>query len=75
VRGQDLTASMNALVHAKPDSAPWNLVSMGDGKPGHAASKVLDRPALCDELCGEVIPWVAVVQAMMAANFTNEPTA
>ena len=29
VPGRDLTASMNSLLHAKPDSAPWNLVSIG----------------------------------------------
>ena len=35
VRGKDLTASMNSLMHAKPDSAPWNLVSMGENTLGH----------------------------------------
>ena len=61
VPGRDLTASMNSLLHAKPDSAPWNLVSIGENGVGHAVSKILDRPALCDELCANVIPWVAVV--------------
>lgn len=75
VPGRDLTASMNTLLHAKPDSAPWNLVSMGEGKVGHAVSKILNRPDLCDDLCANVIPWVAVVQGMMAAYFAHEPTA
>jgi hypothetical protein len=66
---------MNTLLHAKPDSAPWNLVSMGEGKLGHAASKILNRRDLCDDLCANVIPWVAVVQGMMAAYFAHEPTA
>jgi hypothetical protein len=69
VRGRDLTASMNSLLHAKPDSAPWNLVSIGDRELGHAVSKILNRPELCDELCANAIPWVAVVQGMMAAYF------
>jgi hypothetical protein len=44
VCGGDLTASMNSLLHAKPDSAPWNLVSVGEGRLGHAVSKFLCRP-------------------------------
>ena len=75
VPGRDLTASMNSLLHAKPDSAPWNLVSIGEDGFGHAVSKILDRPELCDELCANVIPWVAVVQGMMAAYFPHEPAA
>ena len=38
VCGGDLTASMNSLLHAKPDSAPWNLLSMSEGRLGHAVS-------------------------------------
>lgn len=75
VRGRDLTASMNSLLHAKPDSAHWNLVPMGEDKSGHAVSKILNRPGLCDDLCANVIPWVAVVQGMMVAYFPDEPTA
>ena len=72
VRGRDLTASMNSLIHGKPDSAPWNLISIGEKGLGHAVSKILDRPELCDTLCADVIPWVCVVQGMMAAYFPNE---
>ncbi len=74
VRGRDLTAPMNSLLHAKPDSAPWNLIPLGETEVGHAVSKILNRPDLCDELCADVIPWVAVVQAMMAAYFADEKT-
>lgn len=69
VSGRDLTAPMNSLLHAKPDSAPWNLISIGEDRVGHAVSKILNRPDLCDDTCANVIPWVAVVQAMMAAYF------
>lgn len=75
VPGRDLTASMNSLLHAKPESARWNLVSIGEDRVGHATSKILNRPELCDELCANVIPWVAVVQGMMAAYFPKEPAA
>lgn len=72
VPGRDLTASMNSLLHAKPDSAPWNLVALGGDSVGHAVSKILNRPELCDDLCANVIPWLAVVQGMMAAYFPDD---
>ena len=75
VRGRDLTATMNSLLHAKPDSAPWNLVSLGETGFGHAVSKILNRPELCDDLCANAIPWLAVVQAMMATYFPDESAA
>lgn len=74
IRGRDLTKSMNSLLHAKPDSAPWNVISLGEKGLGHAVSKILNRPELCDDLCANMIPWVAVVQGMMAAYFPDEPT-
>lgn len=75
VLGRDLTASMNTLLHAKPDSASWNLVPMREGRLGYAVSKILNRPDLCDNLCANVIPCVAVVQGMMEAYFPHEPKA
>ncbi len=72
VRGRDLTASMNSLLHAKPDSAPWNLVSINQDRVGHAVSKIMNRPDLCDELCADVLPWIVVVQSMMAAYFPSK---
>jgi hypothetical protein len=72
VRGGDLTAPMNSLLHSRPDSAPWSIVTLGDGRLGHAVSKILDRPELCDELCANAIPWLVVVQSMMAAYFVDE---
>jgi hypothetical protein len=72
VRGWKLTSSMNSLLHAKPDSARWNLVWTEDGKLGHASSRILNRPELCDDLCANMISWVAVVQAMMTAYFGSD---
>lgn len=73
VRGRDITSAMNSLLHAKPDSAPWNLVPLGENEVGHAVTKILNRPELCDDLCANVIPWLAVIQSMMAAYFPHEP--
>jgi len=73
ISGRDLTATMNSLLHSKPDSAPWNMVPLGETGFGHAVSKILNRPDLCDDLCANAIPWLAVVQGMMAAYFPNKP--
>lgn len=73
VSGRDLTASMNSLMHAKPDCAVWNLIPVGDFEMGHAVSKILNRPDLCDELCADVIPWLVVVNALMNAYFGERP--
>jgi hypothetical protein len=72
IEGWKITREMNSLLHGKPDSAPWNLVSLGEGKVGHAVSKILDRPELCDDLCASMISWIVVVQGMMAAYFGKE---
>ena len=72
IRGGDLTAPMNSLLHSKPDSAPWNIVQLSGGRIGHAVSKILDRPELCDELCANALPWLVVVQGMMVAYFSTE---
>jgi len=75
VKGFELTKIYNSLIHGKPDSGLWNHVILSDGSIGHASSKIINRPDLCDEVCAQVIPWVAVVQAMMAAYFPNQETA
>jgi hypothetical protein len=73
IRGGDLTAPMNSLLDSKPDSARWNAVSLEEGKLGHAVSKILNRPELCDELCTNALPWLVVVTTMMAAYFPDAP--
>jgi hypothetical protein len=75
VRGSDLTATMNSLLHAKPDSAPWNLIPIGAQCFGYAPSKILKRPDLCDDLCANAIPWLAVIQGMMVAYFPEKAKA
>ena len=74
VKGFESTKDYNSLIHGKPDSAPWNHVVLSDGSIGHASSKIINRPELCDEVCAQVIPWVAVIQGMMAAYFPNKET-
>lgn len=69
VKGYELTASLNSLVHGKPDSAFWGMVLMEDGNLGNAPSKMVNSPELCDELCAEIIPWLVVIVSMMCAHF------
>lgn len=73
VRGRDVIKAMNSLLHAKPDSAPWNLIPLGGNKIGHAVSKILNRPDLCDDICADVIPCLVIIQAMMTAYFPGAP--
>lgn len=69
VEGYKLTAEMNSILHAKPDSAFINTVELADGGLGYAVSKMLSNPKLCDDICADVLPWVAVIQAMASFYF------
>lgn len=68
-KGHELTASLNSLVHGKPDSAFWGMVIMENGNLGNAPSKMLKSPKLCDELCADILPWLVVIISMMCAYF------
>ncbi len=72
VSGRDMTASMNSLLHGKPDAAPWNFVPLEEKRVGHAVSKILNRPELCDDLCANILPWLVVILAMMSAYFPTD---
>lgn len=68
-RGPEITRSLNSLTHGDPASAMWNLVETREGEIGHGVSKILDRPDLCDHVCGDAIAWIAVLVGMMHAVF------
>lgn len=69
IKGKDYTSFMNSLLHGKPDSEYYSIVPMDFGKIGHTSSKSLDRPDLCDNLCADLISWIAIIQAMMRKYF------
>lgn len=73
--GRELTKPFNSIIHGKPDSAIWSLVSMGDNRMGHGASKNLNSPTLCDDVCLQSAAWLAVIVAMMSAYFPEQHTA
>lgn len=70
-RGSDMLKGMNSLLHAKPDSAYYNLAHFEGSHIEFAPSKILNRPELCDDLCADIIPMLAIIQAMMTAYFSN----
>lgn len=72
IKGYELTAPLNSLVHGKPDSAAWNSIVMGDGQFGSAPSKMLSSPELCDELCADILPWLTTIPTMMTAYFPEK---
>ena len=69
VRG--FTHDFNSATHGDPLSARWNIV-LRDGIPVFLASKNLHSPELADEICAEVIPWLASAMGMMGAAFLQE---
>ena len=70
--GPEITKSLNSLTHGDPASAMWNLVETEPGKVGHAVSKLLERPDICDKVCMDTATWMAVLLGMMHAIFPTQ---
>src|SRR3989304_2246364 len=47
---KDICEHYGHIVHGDPVSADWNRIPLDDGSLGYAVGKVLNNPALCDEL-------------------------
>ena len=56
-------------MHGDPDSAMWNLVQVSNGKLGHAVSKILKNPSLCDKVCLDAAIWLGVLLGMTNVIF------
>ena len=72
--GPEITKALNSLTHGDPASAMWNLVNVGEDSVGHAASKILKRPDLCDEVSLNAVVWMSVLLGMMHAIFPESTT-
>jgi hypothetical protein len=70
-KGHQATAMLNGILHGKPDCAVWSLIPLEGERFGHGVSKSLSNPALCDEICGQTIPWLICLQCMMGAYFPD----
>ncbi|MGD0569438.1 MAG: DUF5677 domain-containing protein [Candidatus Sulfotelmatobacter sp.] len=66
---RQMTAELNSLTHGDPASSYHNLAFTDQGAAGHAVSKNLGRPDVCDAICAEAIPWLSVLLGMMHATF------
>jgi len=66
---RQMTAELNSLTHGDPASSYHNLTLSDQGGAGHAVSKNLSRPDICDAICAEAIPWLSVLLGMMHATF------
>jgi hypothetical protein len=66
------TNALNSATHGDPLSARWNVVLRDDGAPVFLPSKNLTSPQLADEICADVIPWVAATMGIMCAAFGQE---
>lgn len=66
---------LNSATHGDPLSAKWNVILRQDGAPVFPVSKNLSSPGLADEICAEVIPWLAATTGIMSAAFGQEATA
>jgi hypothetical protein len=66
------THELNSATHGDPFSARWNIVVREDGIPVFLPSKNLSSPQLADEICAEVIPWVAATMGIMSAVFGQD---
>lgn len=66
------THELNSATHGDSLSAQWNVIFRADGTPVLPVSKNLSSPQLADEICAEVIPWLAATMGIMSATFGQE---
>ncbi len=69
--GPEITRSLNSITHGDPKSGIWSLIPMDDGGLGHAVSKMLNNPDLCDKVCLEASTWLSVTMSMIHAVFPD----
>lgn len=70
--GRDITSLLNSIVHGKPESILWNLVQMEEGQVGHAPSKILNDPKLCDHICFIASPMLVILLCSMTELFPEQ---
>ena len=69
--GRKMTSALNSLTHGDPASGFWNMIVTSDGTAGYGVSKNLGSPNLCDEICAETIPFLALLLGMMHRIFPD----
>ncbi len=66
---KDICEHYGHIVHGDPVSAEWNRVPLDDGSLGYSVGKVLNAPALCDELALQGWAYLRVLIAKAASCF------
>lgn len=66
---KDICEHYGHIVHGDPVSAEWNRVALNDGSLGYAVGKVLNQPALCDELAFQGWAYLRVLIAKATSCF------
>ena len=66
---QKICSLHNHVVHGDPFSSYSNLVSLPDGTFGYAVGKMLDNPALCDQVGMESQCYLIVLSARISSVF------
>lgn len=69
--GAELTRPYNSLTHGDPGSSKWNLVELGEVGLGYSVSKMLNNPALCDNICAESATWLSIFMVAMLEIFPS----
>jgi hypothetical protein len=64
-----VTELYNSLTHGDPDSAIWNTIQLDNGAVGYSVSKIVNNPALCDEICLNTLGWLAAIIGISAGVF------
>jgi hypothetical protein len=64
-----VTELYNSLTHGDPDSAMWNTIQLENGVIGYSVTKIVNNPALCDEICLNTLGWLAAIMGIAAGAF------
>jgi len=66
---RDICEHYGHIVHGDPVAADWNRVPLNDGSLGYSVGKVLNAPALCDELALQGWAYLRVLIAKATSCF------
>jgi len=66
---KQITQHFNAIVHADPLGAKKQITKLGDGRGGYTASKSLNDPERCDEICYQAAMYLIILMARACQIF------
>ncbi len=66
---KQITQHFNAIVHADPQGAATQSINLGQSRRGYSASKSLDDPEKCDDICFQAAMYLIVLTARAVQVF------